>query len=63
MWGKKAREIEKRIDNMFYYDHASNLRLVSDPSMVQVYERFIDRVKDLENDGQIKSIADKHAGN
>ena len=44
---KKAEEIEERIDKLFYYDGASQLRLVSSPFMEEAYKRFVDVVLDI----------------
>ena len=46
----KAREIEERIDKMFYYDTSSKLTLVSDLSMEKAYENFKVNVVDLVRD-------------
>ena len=64
--GKKAKEIEKRIDNMFYYDRTSQLRL-SHPSMAKAYEHSInciDFLKDRFKDDTVQmKLTDKDAGN
>ena len=46
----KAKEIEERIDKMFYYDASSKLTLVSNLSMEKAYENFKVNVVDLVRD-------------
>ena len=62
---EKAKQIEKRIDDLFYFNHSIKLRLVSDPVTKEAYEHFIvdlKVVKDCVQDELARLVVDRESG-